>query len=84
MNREVGLGLIAYPILPASLISRTVSVDVKRHDRVVSEFRSCVNREVGLGLIAYPILPASSNKPYGFCGRKAPRQSSVRVQELCE
>ena len=33
VNREVGL--IPYPILPPSLISRTVSVDVKHHESTI-------------------------------------------------
>ena len=36
MNREVGMGsqaLIPYPILPSSLISHTVSVAEKHHER---------------------------------------------------
>ena len=49
--------LIPYPILPPSLISHTVSVDVIKVS--VSELRSCVNREVGLAVIPCPILPTS-------------------------
>ena len=59
--------LIPYPILPPSLISHTVSVDIKHHERSEeiqpSELRGCVNREVGLDshpiIMAYPILPPS-------------------------
>ena len=44
--------LIPYPILPPSLISHTVSVDIKHRERSEeiqpSELRGCVNREVGL------------------------------------
>ena len=55
---------IPYPILSPSLINRTVSMDVKHHERRRSrrrttKLRSCVNREVGLGLITYPIHPPS-------------------------
>ena len=38
-----GLALIPYPVLPLSLINRTVSVDVKQHERkkpCASELRS--------------------------------------------
>ena len=79
--QEGGPGLL-FPIpffLPPSLISHTVSVDVKHHaerKKLASELRNCVsvNREVGFGShIPYPTVPSPvANKPYGFCGRKAP------------
>ena len=56
--------LIPYSILPLSLISRTVSVDVKHHgrrSRRTTELRSCVNREVGLGSYS---LSHSSAPPF--------------------
>ena len=49
--------LIPSPVLPPSLISLTVSVDVKHRERRRyrrSELRSCVNRD--WALIPYPIL----------------------------
>ena len=33
MNREAGLGLVPYPVLSPSLLSHSVSVDVKHHER---------------------------------------------------
>ena len=33
MNKEVGMGSLSLSTLPPSLISHTVSVDVKHHDR---------------------------------------------------
>ena len=36
-----------------------VSVDVKHHERRVSELRSCVNREVGLASHSLSTLPPS-------------------------
>ena len=37
-----------------------------------TELTSCVNREVVWALIPDPILLPVPNKPYGFCGGKAP------------
>ena len=33
MDREVGLGLIPYTVLPSSLVNRAVSVDVNTMER---------------------------------------------------
>ena len=52
------------------------------------EPRICVNREVGLGSHSLSHTSHVPNKPYGFCGRKAPSQAKMglapRAQELCE
>ena len=48
-----------------------------------SELRDCVNREVGLGYHSLSRSFPVPNKPYGFCGRKAPWKrgnSSGRAQ----
>ena len=37
-----------------------------------SELRSCVNGELGLGSHSLSHSSPVPNKPYGFCGRKAP------------
>ena len=71
--------LIPYPILPPSLTSRTVSVDVKHREKqnktrkqknkngrkMFRELRSCVKSRGGC-----PGLPVP-NSPHGLCGRKA-------------
>ena len=38
----------------------------------VAELGSCVNREVGLGSHSLSHSSPVPNKPYSFCGRKAP------------
>ena len=60
-----GLSLIPYPVLPTSLISPTVYVDVKHHD-LRAEVRSCVYREVGPGLSFFtpPPPPPSPPRPH--------------------
>ena len=55
-----------------------------------SELRSCVNREVGLGPHSLSHSAPVPDKPYGFCGRRAPwkkRRKSKRPKsrrKLCE
>ena len=62
---------------PQSLISHVVSVDVKHHERKentrASVLRSCVTREGGGPGLSFP-YPFSlvRDKPYSFCGCKAP------------
>ena len=57
--------LVAYPILPPSLISRTVSVDVKHHERRSlgeSALRSSVRVEVAvLGSPSLIVLTVSTD-----------------------
>ena len=51
----LGLALIPYPVLPLSLLNRTVSVDVKQHERkkpCASELRS---EEGGGPGLSFPI-----------------------------
>ena len=40
----------------------------------LAELRSCVNKEVGPGPHSLSRSSPVPNKPYGFCGRKAPRK----------
>ena len=74
MNRAVGLGFpIPYPTFPPSLTSHMVSVDVEHHERKKkADLRGCVNRAVGLGSHSLSHSSPVPNKPYGFCGRRAP------------
>ena len=78
VNGEVGWAraLIPHPILPPFLISHTVNVNVKHHQRKkdtrASELRSCVNWEKGLDSHSLSHSSPDPNKLYGFCGRKAP------------
>ena len=46
---------------------------------VCAELGSCVNREGGLGPHSLSHSSPVPNKPYGFCGRKAP-QKIMRVR----
>ena len=62
MKREVGLGSHSLSHSSTSLISHTVFVDGKHHER----------REESLAGLPVPFFPPSLNKPYGFCGRIAP------------
>ena len=73
MNREVGLGSHSLSHFPPSLISHTISVDVKHYERrrLCAERKSCVDREVGLGSYSQSHSSPVPTKPYGFCGRKA-------------
>ena len=52
----------------------------------LAELRSCVNKEVGPGPHSLSRSSPVPNKPYGFCGRKAPRKKKTvsRAQNLCE
>ena len=66
------------PFSRPSLISPTVSVDVQHHERrkPLCHIPEAVwtGRSVWT-VIAYPIyFSPIPNKPYGFCGRKAPRK----------
>ena len=59
---------------PCSPVShRCGEVEVaRRWKRVEWELRSCVDREVGLGSYSLSRSSPVPDKPYGFCGRKAP------------
>ena len=65
MNREVGLALIPYPILTPSLISHTVSVDIRSH-----RAQDLCEQGGGPGSRSLSHSYSVPNKPYGFCGRK--------------
>ena len=91
VNREAGLALIPYPILPPSLISLMVSVDVKYHKTITtkteekntgdqSSGRSCMNSEASLGSQSLSHSSPAPNKPYGFCGRKAPYKNKNKIK----
>ena len=82
VNSLVARALIAYPILPSSLINRTVSVDVKHRDRrrntrsvYLSEWTSWASHRVksvrSCVVVEVAVLGSRPNKPYGFYGRKA-------------
>ena len=57
-------------------------VDIKK--LCTSELRSCVNRNVGLGSHSLSQSSSVPNKPYGFCGHKAPwkKKKKMPVSEL--
>ena len=76
MDREVGLGSHSLSHFHPSLIIHTVSVDgkapgkkkTKRDDRAQ---KLC--EQGGGPWLSFPIpFSPVPNKPYGFCGRKAP------------
>ena len=71
MNREVGLGSHSCPILPPSLISHTVSVDVKFRAQELCESR---------GGRPGAFRP---NEPYGFRGRKAILNRAQALVSAC-
>ena len=78
MNREVGLGSHSLSHFPPSLISLTVSVDVKHNERRLCRAHELCEQGGGPGIsFPFPFHPVP-NKPYGFCGREAQRKKTVQ------